>query len=168
MLGLNCRGGFRCFGTLGKVDFAAEDRIVFNRKPQRTHIAFNGATRPQFDAAAGYDVSVDLPLNQYVPSRKVRGNVCAWADGEPALGQSYGSFDTPIDDQVFRAFDFPTNDDGLAYPSRTIFGCHGSIPFQNYLISPSPKRMASIALETSAVPISRSSKTMPPGNHLVA
>jgi hypothetical protein len=133
MLGGGCRGGFGDLGALRKIYFSAEDGIVFHRESQRANIAFDGATGTQFDAASSHNVSVNLALNQNVPCCEIRSNVRTWADGESALCQSYGSFDTPVDDQVFSALYFPANHDGLAYPSRTIFGCHGSIPFQNYL-----------------------------------
>jgi hypothetical protein len=135
MLGSYCRGGVWRLGALRKVDFAPKDGVVFHRESQRANIAFDRAAGPQFYAAAGDNISVNLALNQNIPSREIRSNVCSWADGEPALRQSHGSFDTPVDDQVFSALYFPANHDGLAYPSRTIFGCHGSIPFQNYLTS---------------------------------
>ena len=76
---------------------------------------------------------MNLALNQNIPSREIRSNVRTCADRESALCQSHGSFDTAVDDQVFPALYFPANHDGLTYPSRTIFGCHGSFPFQNYL-----------------------------------
>ena len=168
VLGVGCPGGFGCFGALGKVYLAAEDGIVFDRKPQRAHIPFDRTTGPQLDTTAGNDIAMDLALNQNVPGREVRGNVCAWADGESALGQSYGSFDTPVDDQVFRAFNFPTNDDGLADPSRTIFGCHESIPFQNYFDFDLRRKMARIVLETLAIRYPAAQKACCPGAWLVA
>jgi hypothetical protein len=103
MLRVGCGDGFGRLGALSKVDFAAKDGIVFHREPERAHIAFHHATGTQLKSATSHNIALDLALNQNIPCREIRGNVRTWADRESAFRQSYGSFDTPVDDQVFPA-----------------------------------------------------------------
>jgi hypothetical protein len=136
MLGL-CAGwrGVCGLGSLGEVDLAAENSVVFDGETESAHIPFNDAASPELDATACDDIALHLPLNENVPGCEVSGYVCARPDREPAFGQGHGSLNTTVNNQIFSALNFATNDNGFANPSRTIFGCHGSISFQNHEIS---------------------------------
>lgn len=112
------------FGALAQIDFAAKDGIIFNREPGGAYIALDQATGAQFNAARGNNVAVNFSLDQNIARDEVSGDVRAGADGQTTLSQGYGSFDTPVDDQVFPALYFTANHDGFANSSRTIFGCH--------------------------------------------
>jgi hypothetical protein len=122
------RRGIRRLGALRQINLTAKDSIVFDRQPKSTNVPFNNASSAEFDTAAGYDVALHVSLNEYIASREIGSNVCVRANGEAALGESYGSLDAPVYDQIFSTLYFATNDDGFANPSRTIIGCHGLIP----------------------------------------
>jgi hypothetical protein len=116
------------FSALREVHLTAKDCVVLNRETQCVNVAFHHASSAELDPSTSHDVAVDFALDEHVTRPEVSGNACTRANRQAALGEGYGSFDTPVDHQIFPALHFSTNDDGLANSSRTIFGCHESIP----------------------------------------
>ena len=57
---------FVTLGTLGKVDFAAKDCIVFHSQAKGPHITLDHAAGAQLHSPTSHDVALNLALDQHV------------------------------------------------------------------------------------------------------
>jgi hypothetical protein len=81
---IGCAGGRRVGRLdcgLGKINLPAEDGVVFNGEAEGADVAFHDAAGAQLNAAAGYDVAVDLAENNDVTGGQIGGYVGRGADG---------------------------------------------------------------------------------------
>ena len=115
-------------GGLCQIHIAAKDGIVFDGQAEGVDVAFHHAAGAQLDAARSHQVALDLAQNQNLFGGEVGGNICAGADGQPALREEDGTLHPPIHNEVFTALDFAANHHCFADARWNIFHCHNLLP----------------------------------------